>query len=589
MFFVVALTFGYAMLGRGYKVGALGLAAVAVTATTVMRWRSGRPGGPASLAGWLPALIPLSLSFVIDLQPHIVEVVLPDPDRRWRIGFGLLVMGLLAGGLILLGVDVRRGIDRSVHWFSSGLRVVVASLILFVVLLPLGIARLWSRGDPLGTGEGSEGTAWHKVVVADDRLTRRTYRSERVRSTGRTGLVEGLGRAIGLVALLLAADLAVGAAWERIAPRGGTRVTSAPSRIEVVTGQITAPPVDLADPSAEPLPADPREDLPAMAAYPWRHEYFQELQRAPSTYWPYLLWRPLPAFGRYINITDSWERIGYQSPRSTDADVPTVDFFGGSTIYGEGQRDEHTISSEVARLAEADGLMIRARNRGVRGWVNWQEMLLFEQLSADEATRPDLALFYDGANEFDAQGHGITGVPAHTVLDEIATRMAGPSAVTSSAPRVVDDPDLRPHLELIVEDYVEASALVRAGRWVRDAVVGIPADARAATPTGPGQSVYVEGGPVVRDIYQRGQALIADIADRRGVDVLFFWQPLQAAGWEQYREGIEDPTIDLSRVLEDHSDTFIDGTHHNEEAAAIVAASIWEHLKPRVEVWYASR
>ncbi len=63
----------------------------------------------------------------------------------------------------------------------------------------------------------------------------------------------------------------------------------------------------------------------------------------------------------------------------------SVWFFGASALFGDGQRDDHTIPSEFARLAEADGIPVEVRNYGRPGIAMWQELELFEQLVVDRA------------------------------------------------------------------------------------------------------------------------------------------------------------------------------------------------------------
>ena len=515
----------------------------------------------------------------------------------------LLVVGTAAGILILAGVDVRSGIQRGVRRFTSALRTAVAVALYVLVLLPLGVAHLWRRADPIRTGRTPTGTGWHPATPPAPHLATRTYRQERGGHIGRpaTPRAHGLrvasttARVVGAAALILLADAAIGAVWYRMAPSTEpTDAEIARGDINIGVGAMTDPPVVLNGPGAPVHPKDPREDLPAMAKYPWRHDYFQELQNVPITYWPYLQFRALPSVGRYINISADGERRSYVAERSSGEDVPDVDMYGGSTTYGEGQRDQHTIASELVRLAEADGLPIRAHNRGVRGWVNWQEMLLFEQIAADPATRPDLAIFYDGANEYDAQSYSIRGVPAHVGLDDISLLMSGKNAATTQDD--ADPSDSVPevgmwgHIQLLASDYRDTSAVTRVGRWLRSTVTGEPAAASTAAPVRtpelpPGVEFNSESEDV-QPIYRRGQALISDIAERNDIAVQFFWQPLQHGGFEHYDVGLEPPTIDLSQAFIGHDDIFIDGTHHNEDGSVIAAEAIWEHLKPKVQDWY---
>ena len=67
-------------------------------------------------------------------------------------------------------------------------------------------------------------------------------------------------------------------------------------------------------------------------------------------------------------------------------------------MFGLYQRDEHTIPSEFARLAQARRHPVRVVNYGRLAYVNWQESQLLEQLVGGSQA-PDLAVFYDGFNE----------------------------------------------------------------------------------------------------------------------------------------------------------------------------------------------
>ena len=85
-------------------------------------------------------------------------------------------------------------------------------------------------------------------------------------------------------------------------------------------------------------------------------------------------------------------------------------------MFGVGQRDEHTIPSEVARLAEDDGVALEVHNYGLPGWVAWQEVQYLERLLA-RGERYDLAVFYDGFNELLVQGTGYSADPTHLGAD----------------------------------------------------------------------------------------------------------------------------------------------------------------------------
>lgn len=100
---------------------------------------------------------------------------------------------------------------------------------------------------------------------------------------------------------------------------------------------------------------------------------------------------------RYLNITDGQRRT-WQPPGAACQDVW---MFGGSTTFGVDQRDDHTIASELAKVAWEQGHALRVTNFGVPGDVAWQqERRLDRQLvRTGRSDPPDLVVFYDGAND----------------------------------------------------------------------------------------------------------------------------------------------------------------------------------------------
>ena len=126
---------------------------------------------------------------------------------------------------------------------------------------------------------------------------------------------------------------------------------------------------------------------------PWGHDAIRDFHRTHLERDGALGWRNADFTGRYINIDDTVRRSW--TPAHP---VLTVWVFGGSAAFGVGQRDEHTIPSDLARLAAADGIRIRVVNFATPAYVAWQEAL---QLRTELARRPDpdLVIVYHGAND----------------------------------------------------------------------------------------------------------------------------------------------------------------------------------------------
>ena len=399
--------------------------------------------------------------------------------------------------------------------------------------------------------------------------------------------VRAVPRALGVVALLLVLDFGAGYAWD---VAWGHNAGSTPA--------VNEDPIHIAESTDSSkdfkVQPDARADLPSMRDVPWWKDYLRELQLTPGVFYPYLINKPLPFDGHYIHIDDNWARRSYEPPGQPTAEEPTVWFFGGSTTFGEGQRDEHTIPSEVARLAEADGLPVRVVNDGQRGWVNWQEMLLYEQLLSD-SPKPDFAVFYDGANDKAVQVQDPIGQPSFFDLDALARKATGNGVERTDQTRTQESSS--DALSGLWHDFQRHSLVAKVVSKVQDELGVERAD--AASPSDPRQACFqdqngkdcVDVDVVVKDtlaVYRRGRSLILDLSRRHGVSPVLFWQPQPGNPPEYVKlsQLIDAPTVNISNALDGHADTLIDGFHTNEQGAAIVAAAQWKTLKPQIEAWY---
>jgi lysophospholipase L1-like esterase len=295
---------------------------------------------------------------------------------------------------------------------------------------------------------------------------------------------------------------------------------------------------------------------------PFARRLFADLHRNdqghPWTKWDSVRgWTVRDGTSRYINVRD-----GARRSYAPDRPEITVWFFGGSTMFGLGQRDTHTIASEVARLAEADGIRIRAVNYGVLGYLNWQEVQRFAELLTSGATA-DLAVFYDGANEL----------------------------VTADQRADLGDGDLDAIQRQLVSGYERDRA---ADDWAIDRELGVPSATRVR---------------VAARQYVRGVDLAGRLGDSYDVPTTFVWQPTliskrqtrddldaaEAAGIEPHlgpalpdptlvqvrREGVEP--VDLTAALDGADEiVFLDGAHTNELGARLIARELYERLRPQL-------
>lgn len=142
---------------------------------------------------------------------------------------------------------------------------------------------------------------------------------------------------------------------------------------------------------------------------PTSQQFWAEQGQMTVRWLPYNYWTLAPYDGEFINVDSQGVRY---TPSFTDDDnAQTVYFFGGSTMWGEGARDEYTIAGHVAKLLADNRQAQHVINYGQTGYVSRQDMILFQsQLAVDNM--PDVALFYQGFNDvYAAYLQDVTGIP----------------------------------------------------------------------------------------------------------------------------------------------------------------------------------
>jgi lysophospholipase L1-like esterase len=362
-------------------------------------------------------------------------------------------------------------------------------------------------------------------------------------------------------------------------PRGSWRVGLALVALGALLAVVVPEVVDRGDPEADVPTAlrggghDPFR-APALAGLDWTEEASAEFGAVSSglTSTSYVGSSLIDHEGRYVNVSGR-VRASYEAAPVAGQEPLDVWFFGGSTMFGfSAQRDDHTIPSEVVRLAEADGTTVRARNFGAPGYVNFQETVLLAQVLAS-GERPDLVVFYDGINDLAVQiqqvfgGIGTPGDPADISAFAVRDLLAGVLTGTAAPPAALV-PTPPPHRPPTAEDVV-------AG---------------------------------LQQVYGQGLDLSRALAEHYGFPVRHFWQPdlfnkaELVPGEVEVVEalGIDDAEYEASRRLSlaavaglpadvtDVSDAFdgatepilTDQVHTNELGARLVAEAMYESLRP---------
>jgi hypothetical protein len=529
----------------------------------------------------------------------------------WLIGFevGAIVVVVTAVVLTVLSLLVptaRAVIERVVakiaHVVGEVLNAVLLTIAHVLIFWPASLVLRLVGHDPLGPGVRSDDPSfWYQRRARA--LPTRPYADER--SLWSRGEVTGTRRsrvhtvvfAAGVVVVLLALDLAAGAVYDGVRDLTHPQAAGASLR-----GQTF-------DPTAQP----------ALRDAPYATELLAEQEDLPHVDDPFLSYRLLDFDGVYTHIRNG-ARASYQPP--LDGRRPArILFFGGSALFGSGQRDEHTIPSEVARLAEADGIPVEVVNYGRPGYANWSEVELFEQVVSAGETG-DAVVFYDGFNDLHIQMNvGLFTEPT-TSYDAAQT---DPDAIPTFTPNK--------RAEATAIDDVTGWDDVVDAYWANSGVHHVVDDIEAifgggesapevefvATGESGGTNRRAEGAAVTTaatnavHLTRRGFDIAEAVADGYDMDSYFFWQPFlytkkivagedqlqQLVPYEperwvpavaQARRELRAPVIDLGTALDATDQPVMwDFVHTNELGARLVAESMYEHLKPTLVAATRSR
>jgi hypothetical protein len=271
------------------------------------------------------------------------------------------------------------------------------------------------------------------------------------------------------------------------------------------------------------LPRPKGEERPGhpYAGEAWFPTYNREFQSSLMMRWsPYVYWQRQTFIGQYINVDSTGYRRTVQAA-PVGPNPRRVWFFGGSTLWGTWQRDGKTIPSLVSSGLAARGITnVEVRNFGETGYVFTQEVLrLVLQLRSGE--RPDVVVFYDGANDLAAS----TMSPACGIAqneERRAFEFAFGRLLTSGRSREFAD-----FTRLFVR---------RVQNQVNELLVGNG----FAEPRRLDTDRLAAG---VVDCYARTAALVEALSREYGFRALYFWQPMPATSPKPATE-FEKPELD---------------------------------------------
>lgn|GEM_PF-1830700 len=131
-----------------------------------------------------------------------------------------------------------------------------------------------------------------------------------------------------------------------------------------------------------------------------RETFWREYHSIRRPLIPYLGHRSAVATGDYFNVDAQGIRKTLDLAPLTDAQGQVaIHFYGGSTMWGYGARDEYTIPSEAVRvLQEEYNYNAKITNFADIGYNSYQDKVLFDAQLL-KGNIPDIAVFYQGYND----------------------------------------------------------------------------------------------------------------------------------------------------------------------------------------------
>ena len=374
------------------------LAAAAAIATSLSTTSSvGRAPGIVTVVGVLVAD-----AVLVEWRP--LSVWRPRPRRVATLAVPLLVAaeatwvstgsnattaGLMVATLVVVEVHHRapravESVTRLVERGTAAVGKALGALGLFIVVLPtlyLGGAFVRAGRWTIRPFLRTAGSHWkvRAISVADERRDAPRPYASTAQSVRRRRNLNG----VAVIALVVAGTV-IAVDRRHAAP-------------QTANGPTTSRPPASGQPNEfDQIDKLPYSSRPGYADMPFADALQAELLAFQLVGDPETLWRNGDYAGNYLHVVH-----GERTTLAPTCACPkvTVWLLGASATFGIGQRDDHTVGSELVRLAQQDGIALEVRNLGVVGWTIWQEARSFSQHLDHGEAPPDLAVFLDGFND----------------------------------------------------------------------------------------------------------------------------------------------------------------------------------------------
>lgn len=529
-----------------------------------MRWREAptvnNPDRQLTLHGGsgLTLFAPLGVALIVALA----FVALGRPVAALIVAISALVLTQLRALSHHLNQVFTDAADATGRWIGRTISFAILASLFLVLQAGRSLGALVTRRT--STRDEMRGGGWFALDQAGP--SNSTWRGSRplnghapIGQPGDVASADGTGRPqrrvirfIGVVAVVCFLDICAGA---------------------LLTGTGWLPPEDRGD-IRQTVEASVAATMatPPIVGDSWARQYASDLSEfelggteSDQAFVPFLV----RGFQRYtsdnINVTEE-ERLSYQPPISRSDTPLSVAFFGGSVMFGVGQRDGHTIPSEFARVAAANGVPVEVHNYGLPTWVSWQEQLYLEQLLA-RGRQFDLIIFLDGFNEFEIQKTGFSADPTHNAAGWINSIVGDFRAKRQTSPTAADG------VSELLSSYGRNSALWRIGASLTGRRQLLQGQGTQADGT------FDDQTDAALDIYARSLDRIDDLTADHDTITRYFWQP-QPGGWPpDVLDRLPAQVVSLNDVFDGRdNDLYIDDIHTNEEGARLIADAMWATL-----------
>jgi|GEM_PF-2114014 len=333
----------------------------------------------------------------------------------------------------------------------------------------------------------------------------------------------------------------------------------------------------------------------------WAEQYWVEIQEISrlAMWTPYVYWRTSPYDGEHITVNE--QGLRYTIPPEGDPEIQ-IFTFGGSTMWGYGARDEHTIPSELVREMATQGTIAEVTNYGENGYMSQQDVILFQTLLL-QGEIPDVAIFYWGYNDINITlRDGYVGATS-TEKDNAAQFDGGQCVLdfstgvmlnnllydTMLGSRILEANDIAPinpgeGCQLGNADWenVNADLILEATSEPEDLATYLKRQIQVVQGIGAAYDIQViiVWHPALYAKEPRSYYEQQIMNQQRWLDFFVYYDQVDDAFREQV-EGIPDVLLwsDFFADLPTNINIYIDKVHITEEGNQLIAAALVEHIQ----------